>query len=482
MKRGIATQLFFSFSSVIILTISVLGLVLTYFTNYYFGNENTVALTKSAQTVMEAINRYVLQNDEGADDVLYDFSIIASSTDSIIHIMDKDEVYVACTNIEECDLDIKEKSGIEFLENLRKTNSTVDIEILEYVNEIGRYSVIYSLYDEQDNHIGFLEIISRTNALIIFVDTLSTIFILSAGFILVLTSVYSFFLTSKIVTPITEISKAAKAFSNGDFSARVTGKSGAKEIANLADTFNTMATVVENHEVSLSNFVANISHELRTPMTSIKGFVDGVLDGTIDNDNQTKYLTIVSDEIGRLARLTNSMLQMSKLEAGEYLINIETHNLWDTISAAAIAQEKNIEAKNIKIIGFEPKKIQIYADADITHQIVYNIFDNAVKFTPNNGTISLRVFEEKTGEYIILKIKNDGAGIPNEELPYIFDRFYKSDKSRSTNKSGSGIGLYIVNTLLQRSGGKIEVESVLGKYTEFSIYFPANPIRLIPPK
>ncbi len=479
MKRGIASQLFFAFSGIIILTISVLGLVLTYFTNSYFGNENTVALAKSAQTAVEAINRYVLQNDEGADDVLYDFSIIARSTNSIIHLIDENTQYIACTDIEECDLMIDQNSGIEFLEELGENNLTTYIENLEYVNEIDRYSIKYSLYDEKDNHIGYIEVISKTNSLIIFVDTLSTIFILSAGLILILASIFSFFLTSKIVTPITEISNAAKSFSNGDFSARVKGNTGAQEIAHLADTFNIMAGVVENHESALSSFVANISHELRTPMTNIKGFVDGILDQTIDEENQTKYLNIVSDEIGRLARLTNSMLQMSKLEAGEYFINVEKHNIWDTISAVAIAKEKVIDEKRIEIKGFAPKRIYIFADVDITHQIIYNIFDNAVKFTPQNGSISLKVFEDKTEEYIVFKIKNDGEGIPKEEIPYIFDRFYKSDKSRSGNNAGAGIGLYIVNTLLQRSGGRIEVESVLNKYTEFSIYFPANPVQII---
>ncbi len=482
MKKGIASQFFFAFSGITILTISILGLVLTYFTNYYFGNENTQQLIQSAQTVINSVNRFIEDESYEVDDLMYNFQIIGSSTNTIVHFMDIKEEYIACSNDTECELDLNVDSTIEFFKTLKTENKPINVQQIEPVNEADEYRVKYSVYDEDGNHIGYIELIGRGNSLILFVDSLSTIFVLSAGLILIIASIVSFFLTSRIVTPITKVSNAAKAFSDGDFSARVEGNTGAQEIANLAETFNIMASFLENHEVSLSSFVANISHELRTPMTSIKGFVDGVLDGTIDGENQKKYLKIVSDEIGRLARLTNSMLQMSRVEAGEYIINAESYSIWDTVSAVAIALEQTISEKNITIDGFNPTDIQIFADADITHQVVYNIFDNAVKFTPNNGTIKLNIFEDKAEDFIVLKIRNNGAGIPRDELPYIFERFYKSDKSRSENKNGTGIGLYIVHTLLQRTGGKVEVKSVIDEYTEFSIYFPAHAIHAMPSK
>ncbi len=482
MKRGIASQLFFAFSGIIILTISVLGLVLIYFTNQYFGNENMQSLMKGAQSAIEAINRYIVSDEVSTDDLLYNFDIIADNTNSIIHLINNESTYIVCTDIAECELDIQEETGVSFLKELDDNHVTVDIGALEFFNEMNKFSVRYSLYDEMENHIGYIEVIGRTNAILAFVDTLSAIFVLSALVILIIASVLSFFLTSRIVTPITKISDAAKSFTTGDFSARVDAVKGVRETQQLSETFNIMASAVQNHEGSLSNFVANVSHELRTPMTSIKGFVDGILDGTIEEKNQKKYLKIVSDEVGRLARLSDGMLQMSKLEAGEYVINADYYNIWDTITAVVIGKEKDISDKKIKVIGFMPKKINVFTDADIAHQIVYNIFDNAVKFTPENGKITIKVCEDKSGEYALFRVRNDGVGIPSEELPYIFDRFYKSDKSRSANNKGAGIGLYIVHTLLQRTGGKIEVESIANEYTEFLIYFPTKAIHILPTK
>ncbi|MBQ7284147.1 MAG: HAMP domain-containing histidine kinase, partial [Oscillospiraceae bacterium] len=248
---------------------------------------------------------------------------------------------------------------------------------------------------------------------------------------------------------------------------------GADEVAHLAATFNNMAEFADKNETSRSNFVANIAHELRTPMTSIKGFVDGIIDGTIPPDKQDSYLKIVSSEVGRLARLTNSMLDISKLDSGEFIMNVSKYNIWDTISEVAFAFESRIENADIQVRGFEPTRMLVAADKDIIHQVVYNIVDNALKFTPNGGYIGFSVTEEKGSDHITVKIRNSGDGIPQEALPYIFDRFYKTDASRSVHIKGAGIGMYIAKTLVNRSGGEIHVESELGEYTEFIFTVPA---------
>ena len=267
--------------------------------------------------------------------------------------------------------------------------------------------------------------------------------------------------------------EVARRFSQGDFSARAVVE-GDDEVAHLANTFNQMASFVEYNETSRSNFVTNIAHELRTPMTSIKGFVDGIIDGTIPPDKQDAYLKIVSDEVGRLARLTNSMLDISKLDSGEFILNVASYNIWETISAVAFAFESRIEDAGIQVQGFEPQRIKVLADKDIVHQVVYNIVDNALKFTPYGGTIAFNVTEDKAGGPVTVKIRNSGNGIAKEALPYVFERFYKADSSRSVHTKGAGIGLYIAKTLVQRSGGDIHVESVVGEYTEFIFTLPSG--------
>ena len=266
-------------------------------------------------------------------------------------------------------------------------------------------------------------------------------FMLSACVMILISSIVSLAVTSRLTTPLRNITEVAKRFSQGDFSVRARVE-GDDEVAHLAHTFNQMAAFVENNETSRSNFVTNIAHELRTPMTS-------------------------------LARLTNSMLDISKLDSGEFIMNTESYNVWETISAVAFAFESRIENADIQVRGFEPARVRIAADKDIVHQIVYNLVDNALKFTPNGGYISFNVTEDKQSGFVTVKIRNSGDGIEQDALPYVFERFYKADSSRSVHTKGAGIGLYIVKTLVNRSGGDIHVESQLGEYTEFIFTIPS---------
>ena len=335
------------------------------------------------------------------------------------------------------------------------------------------YTVGRAARDANGNIIGYIFAFSDATSITVFSNALLSIFMVCAGVMLLISSAVSILVTGRLTTPLRNISEAAKKFSQGDFSARVKVE-GDDEIAHLSYTFNQMASFVEKNEKSRSSFVANIAHELRTPMTSIKGFVDGIRDGTIPPRQQDKYLAVISDEVGRLARLTNSMLDISKLESGEFMMNVQNYNIWDTIAAVAFSFESRMERAEIQLIGFEPQKVMVYADKDIIHQVVYNIFDNALKFTPKGGYIAFSVTEEKATNSVMVKIKNSGQGISKEALPYIFDRFYKADASRSVHTRGAGIGLFISKTLVQRSGGDIYVESEEGQYTQFIFTLPSG--------
>ena len=174
------------------------------------------------------------------------------------------------------------------------------------------------------------------------------------------------------------------------------GVTGEGEIADLARTFNTMAENIQTTDNSRGQFMGNIAHELRTPMTTIKGFVDGILDGTIPPELQNHYLQLVSEESGRLARLIQNMLDLSKLESGEYRVNARMFNIWETITGVALAAEQRINDGMIELEGLTmDDKVLVYADPDLIHQVVYNLLDNAIKFTPAGGTIRFAV--EKLG-------------------------------------------------------------------------------------
>ena len=285
----------------------------------------------------------------------------------------------------------------------------------------------------------------------------------SVGFIAV------YFLTASLIKPLHDMSEATKAYAEGDFGPRVKVK-GDDELAELVRAFNKMASDLSLLESSRRSFVANVSHELKTPMTTIGGFIDGILDGTIPESQQKHYLSIVSDETKRLSRLVTAMLNMSKIEAGELKLNQKAFDISAEIFNVLLSFEQIIERKHIEISGLDRlHSVTVTADEDMIHQVIYNLVDNAVKFT-ENGTIS--VFADDDENATLIKVVNTGAGISSEEREKIFERFYKVDKSRSYDVKGAGLGLYICKTIVEMHGGSIGCNSEEGKYTEFWFTIP----------
>jgi len=266
------------------------------------------------------------------------------------------------------------------------------------------------------------------------------------------------------------MSAAAKQFAIGDFSYRVKVR-GCDELADLGIAFNDMADALDKTESSRASFVANVSHELKTPMTSIAGFIDGILDGTIPKEKQNYYLGLVSTEVRRLSRLVVAMLNMSKIESGEFQMKPNNYDISDQIIRILLTFEQKIEKKNIEIIGLEDLQPQyIVADPDMIYQVIYNLFDNAVKFTNEDGFIKVTL--EDLGSQIRVSIKNSGAGIKAEELSRVFERFYKVDKSRSLDAKGAGLGLYIVKMMVEMHSGRIYAKSEDENTAEFVFTLP----------
>lgn len=274
----------------------------------------------------------------------------------------------------------------------------------------------------------------------------------------------------RLTRPLKSMSEASKAMAKGDFSKRVPVR-GNDEIAELARSFNDMCNSLSQLEMMRRSFVANVSHELKTPMTTIAGFVDGILDGTISGDRRDEYLKIVSNEVHRLSRLVQSMLNLSRLESGEQKPNFAENDLSETVISVVLSFERKIEEKGIEIAGLDtmPPAIAEF-DGDLIHQVIYNLVDNAVKFTDNGGTVKFSA--RNTENAVIFTIRNTGAGIGEEDLPHIFERFYKSDRSRSRVKDSTGLGLYIVKSIVDIHGGKIVVRSKVDAYTEFELTLP----------
>ena len=282
-------------------------------------------------------------------------------------------------------------------------------------------------------------------------------------------------ITQRQMKPIKQMTAAARRMAHGQMDVRVdVDDTDTAELNELALAFNNMAQALAKSEQQRQEFVANVSHELKTPMTTIYGYMDGMLDGTIPKDQQQKYMEIIAGEVKRLSRLVRSMLEISRIQAqGVPAERKRSFDLCQTVGEVLLSFEQKINGKRLEVETDLPDQgARSYADPDAVTQVVYNLIDNAVKFCPEGGTLGLRITQTKSGKYLV-SVRNTGPTIPAEELPLVFERFHKTDKSRSVDRDGWGLGLYIAKTIVLSHEEDIYVTSRDG-VTEFSFTMPRN--------
>lgn len=463
---------------VIFLGFFILGFMTVFFVTQYWESDRWESLKSNALTISFAIT----ENAQMEDDNLY-FS--ESSNEVIKLTMEtlsnglKSDIIVSN---DEGKILFSSENAIGVTSETQIDKSFVDRAMNDEVREVSDFSHIYDskfyivgvpvqvMQDGELTTVGAVFVTSSASHYKEYVLTLIKIFCSAA--IVTFALVFSFvgLFSYKLTKPLQQMSRAAKAFGNGDFTIRVRVTSN-DEIGELAKAFNNMADSLAASEGMRRSFVANVSHELKTPMTTIAGFIDGILDGTIPPERQKYYLNIVTVEVKRLSRLVTSMLALSRIDSGELKMVTQSFDISSTVLNTFLTFEQKIEQRRINIIGLEASEpIFIEGDPDMIHQVVYNLVENAVKFTNEGGDITVSV--EDKGSDVWTTISNTGPGIPPEQIGFIFDRFYKTDKSRSHDKNGMGLGLYIVKTIIQLHGGEISAESVEGEYTSFKFRLP----------
>jgi signal transduction histidine kinase len=288
----------------------------------------------------------------------------------------------------------------------------------------------------------------------------SVIISVSISFVLI------YIFSRRFVKPLKQINNAARIIAGGEFTRRLDIQS-QDEIGELAASFNQMVTALENLEEMRRGFIANVSHELRTPMTSIRGFVEGIIDGTIPPEKHKDYLAVVREETIRLNRLVNELLDLARMESGENKLTMKNFDINELIRRCIIKLENIITQKDISVeADFEEEEMFANADPDAIERVIINLIHNAVKFTDEKGKINISTRKRKDKIYVA--IRDNGIGIEKSELGMIWDRFYKSDKSRGKDTSGTGLGLAIVKNLMNAHNQEIWVESEPGKGTVFT--------------
>ena len=474
-RKSISSAYFSMTALVLVASILAMGFLQMYLSMEYFKNDKKqtladISAVAAARAAQESGGLAIWASAEPLLRMQSSISLIAQSSGNLVFAADTVGDVVLCSEGDTC-----AHTGTvsdKILRQIRQNGSYFELGTLGGVCSQRYYTYARPLYDADSQLVGYVFASADSAAMGVFVSDMFSSFVLSAGLMLLVASVLSILLTSRLTTPLRRIAAAARKFGSGDFSVRVPVE-GDDEVAQLAQTFNNMARSLETIDSSRSSFMGNIAHELRTPMTTIKGFIDGILDGTIPPELQNHYLQLVSQETGRLARLVQNMLDLSKLESGEYQVNARMFNIWETLTGVALSAEQRINDGQIDLEGLTmDERVLVYADPDLIHQVVYNLLDNAIKFTPPGGIIRFSV--EKLGPEAEIAIWNSGQGISSDALPFVFDRFYKEDKSRGLHARGAGLGLHICKVLVNLSGGQIRVESKQGEWCRFVFTLPVE--------
>lgn len=288
----------------------------------------------------------------------------------------------------------------------------------------------------------------------------------SSAWVMLAAVIAVYFITERIIYPLKNMTKATKQFAKGDFDTRVTVY-GEDEISELGNAFNNMAESLQNFDKMRNSFLASVSHDLRTPMTTISGFIDGITSGAIPPEKHEYYLGIISAEVHRLSRLVSQLLDVSRLESGDRKFNMTDFDVAEVARIILISFEQKIEDKklNVEFIS-DNDEMPAYADKDAIYQVLYNLCHNAIKFSKEGGKFVITI-SRAANNRIRVSVFDEGQIIPEDDIPMIFERFYKSDKSRGLDKTGVGLGLYICKTIIDAHGEEIHVESKEGSGTEF---------------
>lgn len=466
-KNSIVRKLIITFSSITGGVLILVGLVLTV-GFYRLSNEKLVdTLNKQLDVVSEALGSYLNYQDGTYDEVNGLLKIACLTNDMNGIIVDRlGYVYMVSSN----EYSSLKYTNIDINNFNMNTNENIVYKKISINNDynsiVGAFvKPIYS-NNQLDGYIIMVENEPANEKRTIFIIWISIILA-----VIVTGAIVKYFAQLLVVEPIEEINNAAKRLAKGDVQERVKVV-GKNEIGELAESFNKMAQSIEQSDNIRREFISNVSHELRSPITSIKGFIGGILDGVIPRDKENYYLKIVYDEIDRLARLVNDLLDISAMESGKFNLNISEFDINQTISLCILNLENKIQTKglNVKAI-FHEKRCFAIGDRDRILQVMTNLLENAIKYSDDNGQIEVNISTK--GEKIFVSIFNSCNILSENDLNHIWDRFYKSDKSR-TNKISTGLGLPIVRLILSQHNQDIWVENVEDKGVKFIFTLQRN--------
>ena len=467
-------RLFIAVSMILMVAMVLIGVVFQILSSRYLTKQAISSLQNDASVIGSLVTSAYLDRGMSGQDFQMALAVAASVSGADAVICDGNGTLITCAEKPMGCSHTGMQLDKAYLDRAFAQGGTVSTGIINGLYTDTRYVVAHPVtHPETGARLALVLVSSPVDDALSIMRRITQIFLIVSLLVAAASLVAMNFFVRRQSSPLRDMAQAANAFGHGNLTARVrTSGRNPQEVEELALAFNNMASSLEKSEYQRQEFVANVSHELKTPMTTISGYVDGILDGTIPEEKSRQYLQLVSDETKRLSRLVRSMLDISRLQdrgaiAEEQKTRFDVEELAGQI---LISFEQKINGKELNVqVDMPEHPVFTRADQDAITQVVYNLVDNAVKFCPQGGELGITVREG--GGKVYLSVSNQGETIPPEELALVFERFHKTDKSRSQNRDSWGLGLYIVKTILNSHGENISVTSHMGK-TTFTFTLP----------
>lgn len=448
---------FMATATVVIASFLVLGMAFVFMGRYFIINDARDNMEANAGEIARAATSLSRETLDDWD-MRMTLSMLSQGTGNHIFLCDEQGYVVSCS-----DMNLACEHMGRQVPRLYLQTVLLEGELRQMTDLSGFYResrmVVGEPIRSERGVLGYVFVSKDASTIVEAYGTFIYVFFLTTLAVLSIAMLISLLFSKIMAKNLDEMALAARKYSHGDFSMRVSTDDRTDEMGALVDSFNAMADALEKSERTRQDFIANVSHELKTPMTTIAGFAEGLLDGTIPKEDEDKYLAVIADETRRLSRLVREMLDMSRMQ--DNLADPKTmtdFNLNETIITTLFSFENRAEEKHLDMdLKLPEDELWVRANQDSIHRVLYNLLDNAIKFAHPNSVLSVAIWKQQGKAYV--SVADQGETIPPDDLPMIFDRFHKSDRSRSLDRDGVGLGLYLVKSILDAHDEDIAVTS-----------------------
>lgn len=461
METSLRSKLSLSIALVVLLTVALISFLSNYLIRDQFKDYVANHQQKAAQQIVKSISvQYDAIADSWNTDFIHTIGMYALYDGYIVKVYDKDGN--SLWDAETCDMDL----CVQVMEEISRRMRT------EYPGINGKFTTATFPLRQGEHEIGSVSIgyfgpffLSEEDFL--FLDSLNRILIGIGVFSLLIAAITGIFLARHLSRPILKTVEMTRDIADGKYSARIRESTGTREVDQLIGSINHLAQSLEKQERLRRQLTADVAHELRTPLTTVQTHMEAMLEGVWEPTPER--LESCYDELNRLGNLVSDLENLAKVESDNLKLNKTPINLREMTKKVLWNYEKELRDRNLSV-EVEGNCSLVYADRDRIGQVLVNLISNAVKYTPDGGEI--RITLSDTEDSVVFNIRDSGIGIPEAEIPYIFERFYRADKSRNRNTGGSGIGLAIVKSVVSAHGGAVDVESRLNEGSNFIVKLP----------